>query len=691
MADFMENTKTIDSVCTYCGVGCDIAAYVKDNKIIKIFAHPDGVVSQGKLCVKGKYGFDFVDSKERLSIPRIKKSFLEKNPAIKDAIASSLVELDDVWFECDLDSATTASAMKLQDIHTRFGRKSIASIGGARTSCESVYLFQKFTRHTLNSPHVDNCARVCHSPSLKGMRTTIGEGAATNPYNDIYNCEFMIVIGSNTIEAHPIIANRIVEVAVKHDNMAVFDVREIKLHKFAKYKAIMPYEANLLVLNMLAYVIITEELYSDSFIAERTKGFDEFKDKILNDPYANPKYFENIEGYEYLGKMIPKIAREYALKKSMIFWGLGITEHIDGSYAVMAITHMALMTGNIGKSGAGLMPLRGQNNVQGACDMGMLPYYDPDYQTPKEIGLMTPQLVDKMLSGDIKAVLNMGEDLMHIHPNINKIEKALKNLEFLMVQELFMTEIAQRADIVIGVKSAYEKTGVYINAMRRLHLSQPFVESDLPDDWEVVQMLDNKMGGNYAYKNSNQIWDEVREVAYRRFSGASYIRLERHRKRGLQWPVHTEDTPILHQLDFRTDDGLGEFHYHQYKLRGMVEEIVNKSLSGYYLTTGRTIAMYNNSAQTKQTPSLMEKYSEDLLLVNEGDACDFTSERVILKSKNGQTASLRVKFTDKVEPKTLFTTFHHADSKINALFGDERDELILTPAFKSIKVEVINV
>lgn len=691
MADFMENTKTIDSVCTYCGVGCDIAAHVKDNKIIKIFAHPDGVVSQGKLCVKGKYGFDFVDSKERLRIPRIKKSFLEKNPAIKDAIALSLVELDDIWFECDLDSATTASAMKLQDINTRFGRKSIASIGGARTSCESVYLFQKFTRHTLGSPHVDNCARVCHSPSLKGMRTTIGEGAATNPYNDIYNCEFMIVIGSNTIEAHPIIANRIVEVAVKHDNMAVFDVREIKLHKFAKYKAVMPYEANLLVLNMLAFVIITEELYSDSFIAERTKGFDEFKEKILNDPYANPKYFESIDGYEYLGKMIPKIAREYALKKSMIFWGLGITEHIDGSYAVMAITHLALMTGNIGKSGAGLMPLRGQNNVQGACDMGMLPYYDPDYQTPKEIGLMTPQLVDKMLSGDIKAVLNMGEDLMHIHPNINKIEKALKNLEFLMVQELFMTEIAQRADIVIGVKSAYEKTGVYINAMRRLHLSQPFVESDLPDDWEVVQMLDNKMGGNYAYKNSNQIWDEVREVAYRRFSGASYIRLERHRKRGLQWPVHTEDTPILHQLDFRTDDGLGEFHYHQYKLRGMVEEIVNKSLSGYYLTTGRTIAMYNNSAQTKQTPSLMEKYSEDLLLVNEGDVCDFTSERVILKSQNGQTTPLRVKFTDKVEPKTIFTTFHHADSKINALFGDERDELILTPAFKSIKVEVINV
>lgn len=686
----MENTETIDSVCTYCGVGCDIAAHVKDNKIVKIFAHPDGVVSQGKLCVKGKYGFDFVDSKERLRTPRIKKSFLEKNPAIKEAISSSLTQFDDVWYECSIDGATTAAAMKLKEVQAKHGRKGVASIGGARTSCESAYIFQKFTRHTLNSPHVDNCARVCHSPSLKGMRTTIGEGAATNPYNDIYNCEFMIVMGSNTIEAHPIIANRIVEMAVKHDNMAVFDVREIKLHKFAKYKAIVPYEANLLVLNMLAYVIITEELYSESFIAERTKGFEEFREKILNDPFANSKYFEQIEGYEQLSKIIPKVAREYALKKSMIFWGLGITEHIDGSYAVMAITHLALMTGNIGKSGAGLMPLRGQNNVQGACDMGMLPYYDPDYQVPKEIGLMTPQLVDEMLEGRVKAVLNIGEDLMHIHPNINKIEKALDSLEFIMVQELFMTEIAQKADIVIGVKSAYEKTGVYVNAMRRLHLSQPLVQSDLPDDWEVIQMLDNKMGGSYAYKNSNEVWDEVREVAYRRFSGASYVRLERHRKRGLQWPVHTEDTPILHQLDFRTDDGFGEFHYHQYKLRGMVKEIVEKNFSGYYLTTGRTIAMYNNSAQTRQTPSLMDKYSEDLLLVNENDANDFRSERVILKTKNGQTTPLKVKFTDKVEQKTLFVTFHHADSKINALFGDESDELILTAAFKSVKVEVVN-
>jgi Uncharacterized anaerobic dehydrogenase len=214
--------------------------------------------------------------------------------------------------------------------------------------------------------------------------------------------------------------------------LQLFDVREIKLHRFSKYKAIIPHEANLLVLNMLAYVIIDEELYDDAFLEDRTKGFLDFRAKILDDPYANPKYFKNVEGYEYLSKMIPKIAREYALKKSMIFWGLGITEHTDGSYAVMAITHLALMTGNVGKPGAGLMPLRGQTNVQGVCDMGMLPYYAPDYQTPKEIGLMTPQLVDGMIEGTIKAVLNVGEDLTHIHPNLNKIDTAFNNLELIL-------------------------------------------------------------------------------------------------------------------------------------------------------------------------------------------------------------------------------------------------------------------
>lgn len=689
--------EEIESVCTYCGVGCDITGVVENNKIVKIFAHQDGVVSQGKLCIKGKYGYDFVDAKDRVREPRIKKSFLEKNSHIRDAVADKLEEFSMEYMTCDVDTATTIATMKLDEIKKEYGGDSFCAIGGARTSCESAYAFQKFCRETMDSPHVDNCARVCHSPSLKGMKTTIGEGAGTNPYSDIYETEFMVVIGSDTMNAHPIIANRIIDMAKKDNSLAVIDVRETKLARLAKHNCIIPYESNLLILNMMAYVIIDEELYDESFIANRTKGFDEFKEKILNDPYANPAFFKDVEGYEYLAKMIPNIAREYAVKKSMLFWGLGITQHLDGSYAVMALTHLALMTGNVGKTGAGLMPLRGQNNVQGACDMGCLPYYLPDYKDAPKVGLMTPQLVDAMLDGKIKALLNMGEDILHIHPNINKIEKAVDKLDFIMSQELFMTDIAKRADIVIGVKSAYEKTGVYVNAIRRLHLSQPLVKSDLPDDWEVLTQMAGKLGDgeNFNFQTSEDVWDEVREVAPIRFSGANYYRLERHRKRGMQWPVHLEDTPVLHLLDFRTDDGLGKYVYKQYEPRGMVQEILDKkfyndSLKGYYLTTGRTLAHYNNAAQTKRSEKLLTKYDEDLLLAPLEDE-DKLGERVILKSQYGETEALKVKYTDKVRSRTLYSTYHHSKSRINALFGDECDELILTARFKSVKVDVIPV
>ena len=502
----------------------------------------------------------------------------------------------------------------------------------------------------------------------------------------------MIVMGSNTTEAHPIVGNRMIKAAQKGTPIACFDVREIRLHKFSKYKVITPHESNLLVLNMIAYTIITEELYHEDFIKNRTKNFEHFKENILNDPYANPEFFKEIEGYEYLAEMLPQIAREYASKNSLILWGLGITEHVDGSYAVMAIVHLALMTGNIGKDGAGVMPLRGQTNVQGVCDMGMLPYYAPDYTAPKEVGLMTPQLVDGMLDGSIKAVHNIGEDLTHIHPNLNKITKAFENLELLFVQELFMTDIAERADIVVGVKSIYEKTGVYINAMRKVHLSTPLVSCDLPDDWEVIKMLDEKMGGGYGFDSSEAIWEDVRKTATNRFQGASYKVLRENEKRGISWPItqEGEGTPVLHRKDFRTRDGIGAFRYHGYKLSGMIEEILHKKLKGYHLTTGRAMAHYNNSAQTKYTEKLMKRYTEDILLVHEDDAADFTSEKVILKTEFGQTNPLRVKFTNKVRPKTLYTTFHHADSKLNNIFGDKSDELILTAAFKSIQVAIIN-
>jgi len=685
----------IGTVCTYCGVGCDITAQVQDNKILKIYAQSDGYVSRGKLCIKGKTGFDFVASDNRIRNTRIKKSFIEKNlesfPQELKARVHTLQSLNELWYESNYELATSIAAWKLSQIKEHYGRHSFCATGGARTSCESGFLLQKFTRETMESPHIDNCARVCHAPSLNGMAATIGEGAATNPFDDIFKTEFMLVIGSNTTEAHPIVANRMIEASrAKTSELVVCDVRTIQLSKFATDTVVMPYESNLLFLNAIAYVILQENLYNQEFINTRTKEFEEYKKSILQDPFANPEYFLNIVGYEDLAEQIPVIARKYASKKSMIFWGLGITENLDGSYAVMAMVNLALMTGNIAKEGAGLMPLRGQNNVQGTCDMGCLPYYGPDYSTPKEIGLKTPDLMDAMLQGEVKAMMIMGEDTAHIHPNLNKVNKALDQLELIITQDLFMNEIAQKSDIVFGVKSAYEKTGVYVNAMRRLHLSQPLVENNLPDDWNVITDIENKIKGQFLYKTSEDIWEDVRVEAPYRYGGASYNKLKKHRTKGMQWPVGKKDTPILHLESFNTPDGLGTFIYNSYTLRGQIEKLVKKeNFDTFYLTTGRSLIHYNNAAQTKETKKLISRHSEDTLLVSIDDKDKIKGDKVILKTQYGQTQPLSIKFVKTIKTKTLFATFHHATSNINFIFGDESDVNTKTARFKSLEVNLI--
>ncbi len=683
----------LNSLCSYCGVGCDIVATIQNNEIISINANPNGVVSNGKLCIKGKEGFDFVSSKNRLKGVKIRQEFIEKNFSLfSPEIQRKLKKLrpKNSFFSPDLELAYQIVATKYREILDKYGSNSIASIGGARGNCESAFSLQKFTREVLNSPNIDCCARVCHAPSLRGMRAVIGEGASTNPFYDIENSQFIIVIGSNTTEAHPIVANRLTKIS-KRVNIALIDVREIILSKFAKYNLIIPFETNLAIINMIAFTIIKEKLYNQEFINKRTKYWEDYKNFILNDPFADPDLFLRVKGYEYLSEEIKEVAREYATKKSLILWGLGVTEHIDGSKSVMALCNLAIMTGNIGKSGAGLMPLRGQNNVQGSCDMGTLPYYLPDYKKPKVEGLKTPDMIEAMKNGKIKALFNVGEDIAHIHPNQNKIDKALKNLELLIVCELFENEITKRADVIFGVKSSYEKRGVYVNAERRLKLSQPLVKSDLPDDWEVIWGISKYLNSNISYNSSKEIWEDVRREVKNRYSGATYEKLEKNRVNGLQWPIFEDETPILHIDKFRTKDGLGHFYYNQYRLRGMLKELLEKKEnSKFYLTTGRILAQYNNSAQTKESPKLLKNYNEDILFVSDEDREFFRNrERVILKSKYGETTPLLIKFSKKIKKKTLFTTFHFAKSRINYLFGDESDNFTKTAKFKSIEVEIL--
>ena len=676
--------ERIRSVCTYCGVGCEIEAEIENNKIKKIHEVKDGISSGGALCIKGKYGYEFLE--KRIDKHLVSYEFIKKNannmPFELQVRIANLYEYDERFYEAPFNLAVDLAVWKIKDIIEKYGSKSIAAIGGARTNIESAWLFQKFAREIIKTPHVDNCARICHSPSLSGLKMSIGEGASSVSFDEIFNAEVIFIIGSNTTEAHPMVANRIIKAKKNGAKLIVADVREIPLMKFADIKVILPFESNLLFLNALAREFIEEGYVNEEFVKNRCVKFAEYKENILKDKY-DKNFFLKLHGFEHIKNQIEEIAR-LLTKKTIFAWGLGVTEHIDGTEAVNAISNLAMMGGHF-KKGAGVLPLRGQNNVQGACDVGCLPYYLPDYIRPPEdkIGFMTPDVIEHILDGKIKAILNMGEDILHIHPNQNKIHKAFNKLEFLMVMEVMRNEITEKADIVFGVKSVYEKKGVYVNAERRLHLSKPLIDSSLPDDWEVIKAIENKINGKFKFNSSEEVFNECKKEVSR-FKGASYERLS---KKPLQWPIKEDgsDTPVLHLKNFSTSDGKGHFHYHKYHLRGEVKDLI-EGKKRWYLNTGRALPQYNNAAQTKVSERLNKRY-KDVVLVNEihRDLGEF----IKLKSKYGESGVLKVKYTKSLRPYTLFTTFHFAKNKINFLFGDEADHKVKTARFKSLEVKVV--
>ena len=675
------------SVCTYCGVGCEIEAEIENNKIKKIKPIKSGISSGGELCIKGRYGYEFLD--KRINKHLVSYEFIKKNgdnmPFELQVRLANLMEYDEKFYEAPFSLAVDLAAWKIKDIISKYGGRSIAAIGGARTNIESAYLFQRFARKILKTPHIDNCARVCHSPSLSGLKMSIGEGASSVDFDSLFDAEVIFVIGSNTTQAHPMVANRIIKAKRRGAKLIVVDVREIPLMKFADIKVILPLESNLLFLNALAREFIERGYLNEEFIKNRCVKFEEYKENILKHN-CHKDFFLKLPGFEHIKTQIEEIAK--LLKNKTIFtWGLGVTEHIDGTESVNAISNLAMLGGHFAK-GAGVLPLRGQNNVQGACDVGCLPYYLPDYIRPDEgnVGLMTPEIIEHILKGKIKAVLNMGEDILHIHPNQNKIHKAFEELEFLMVMEVMRNEITEKADIVFGVKSAYEKEGVYINAERRLHLSFPLVKSTLPDDWEVIQAIEKRIKGEFNFNSTEAVFEECKKEVSR-FKGATYERLT---KKPLQWPIkeNGNDSPVLHLEKFSTPDGKGHFHYHKYHLRGEVKDLL-EGKKRWYLNTGRALPQYNNAAQTKISEKLTKRYDDDIILVNEIHKS--LGEYIKLKSRYGESEILRVKYTKSVRPYTLFTTFHFAKNKINFLFGDEADHKVKTSRFKALEVEVIPV
>jgi formate dehydrogenase major subunit len=671
--------KIVRTVCTYCGVGCNLEVKVKEGVIKGIQSPPDAEVNRGHLCLKGRYAFEFYNHPDRLKSPMIRKNG----------------RLEEVSWE----EAYIFTVERFKDIKDKFGPDSLAGISSARCTNEENYLMQKFFRIVLGTNNIDGCARVCHAPTAMGMQWGFGTGAATNSVSDLYKTSCILVIGSNPTSAHPVTGAKIRSMAQRGIPLIVIDPLRTNLAKYARYHLQNRPGTNVAVLNMFAWYILKEGLTDKNFIEKRTESWDDFH-KYLLDLHIDE--MEEICGVDR--EVVRKAAIEYASAPSaMEFHGLGVTEHWQGTKAITLILNIAMMTGNIGKEGAGINPLRGQNNVQGAADMGVQPHQGAGYldvgdpvnelifknfygrEHPSSPGYRIPEMFGAAQRGDLKGMWIMGEDLLQTDPNTCHVKSALENLEFLVVQELFMTGTARIADVVFPASSFFEKEGTFTNAERRIQKVQRVVEplpGTRPDGRIVVEMM-NAMGYPQGEYSAENILREISGIVPF-FKG---VRWDELGVNGKQWPVREDgsDTKILHTDSFKR--GKGKFHV--WAFEESPEIAANSKEYPYILTTGRGLEHYNSGTMTRRTPN-KELVKEDILFmhpldaevkgIKSGDFADIFSAR-------GQT-NLRVKISDIVKPGVLYTTFHFPEAAINFLTSDIGDEYTLTPEYKVVAVDI---
>ncbi|NUO10189.1 MAG: formate dehydrogenase subunit alpha [Candidatus Brocadia sp.] len=679
-------TKKVRSVCCYCGVGCSLVLHVKQGEIIKVTADMQSPPNYGSLCVKGRYGFEFYKNHDRL-----------RSPLIRDHI-------DQPFREATWEEAINLIAKKFMEMKQHYGPDAFGCLSSSRGTNEENYLAQKFTRAVMGTNNMDNCARVCHAPSVTGLRAALGSGAATNSLADIEGAEVLIVSGSNTTEAHPVAALKIKK-AVRQNGakLIVIDPREIELVQYATVWLRLKPGTNVAILNGLLHVILKEGLENKEFIQQRTENIDMLRQVVAQ---YTPERVEEITGVPK--DDIIKAARIYAgTKKGMIVYGLGMTEHKAGSHGVMSLANLALITGNIGRPNTGINPLRGQNNVQGSCDMGALPDVYPCYQKvddpvahkkfseawgcqlPTKPGLKEPQMYREALAGKLKAMYIIGYDPAATQANIHHVVSAMKKLELLVVQEIFMTETAKLAHVILPASCFFEKDGTFTNAERRIRrLNQAIPPpKETRHDWEIICSIANAMGYPMYYNHPGEIMEEIASLTPE-FAGIDYGRLEGD---GLVWPVWNErhpGTPILHKDTFTRGKGrLNDLLYTP------SEELPDNDYP-LYLTTGRRLYHYNNGSMSLRNPEIRSISSEEFVEIHPHDAGLLgikTGDNVRVTSRRG---SLEVKacVTTKSRPGSVFLSFHFPETPTNVLTGPGEDLLALTPEYKvcAVKVESVS-
>ena len=682
---------SIVTTCAYCGVGCSFRAEMRGQELVRMVPNADGHANHGHSCVKGRFALGYATHPDRIT-----------TPMIRDRIT-------DPWRVVSWEAAIAHAASEFKRIQAKYGKFSVGGITSSRCTNEETYLVQKLVRAAFGNNNVDTCARVCHSPTGYGLKQTLGESAGTQDFDSVRYADVMLVIGANPTDGHPVFASAMRKRLREGARLIVVDPRRIDLLKTPHgspgiHLKLRP-GTNVAMLNALAHVIVTEGLVAEDFVAARCDAgaFEQWR-AFVADPSRSPEAMEAELGVS--ATSIRDAARLYATGgNAAIYYGLGVTEHSQGSTAVMGIANLAMATGNIGRPGVGVNPLRGQNNVQGSCDMGSFPHELPGYRhvsdTPvreaferrwgvplhAEPGLRIPNMFDAALDGSFKGLYIQGEDLAQSDPNTQHVTAALGAMECVVVQDLFLNETAKFAHVFLPGSSFMEKDGTFTNAERRISpVRQLMAPRARYADWEVTQLLSNALGYPMHYAHPGEIMDEIASLTPT-FSGVSFDLLDR--VGSVQWPcndAHPQGSPTMHVDTFVR--GKGNFMLTPYVP-------TREKITPRYpllLTTGRILSQYNVGAQTRRTANVVW-HDEDRLELHPHDAEErgiAEGDWVGVESRAGETV-LRARITDRVQPGVVYTTFHFPESGANVITTENSDWATNCPEYKVTAVQVTRV
>ena len=680
--------RSVVTTCAYCGVGCSFKAELNGDQLVRMVPYKHSKANRGHSCVKGRFAYGYATHKDRIL-----------NPMIRD-------DISEPWREVSWEEALGFAAQKLRGIQATYGQKSIGVITSSRCTNEETFLVQKLARAVFGNNNTDTCARVCHSPTGYGLGQTFGTSAGTQDFDSVAHADVVIVIGANPTDGHPVFASRLKKRLRQGAKLIVIDPRRIDLVKSAHIKAAhhLPLKpgTNVAVVTAMAHVIVAEGLANEAYIRERC-DWDEFEDyaEFISDPRHSPEAVEALTGVP--AAELRAAARLYATGgNGAIYYGLGVTEHSQGSTTVMGIANLAMLTGNVGREGVGVNPLRGQNNVQGSCDMGSFPHELPGYRHVKnadvraifeqawgveidpEPGLRIPNMLDAAVAGKFKGLYCQGEDILQSDPDTKHVAAGLAAMDCVIVHDLFLNETANYAHVFLPGSTFLEKDGTFTNAERRINrVREVMAPKAGMADWEVTQALANAMGAGWNYTHPSQIMEEIAATTPS-FAGVDYAVLEE--KGSVQWPcneANPEGTPLMHVDGFVR--GKGRFI--------LTEYVATDERTGprfpLLLTTGRILSQYNVGAQTRRTENTVW-HEEDVLEIHPHDAETRgikEGDYVKLASRSGET-SLRAKITDRVSPGVVYTTFHHPQTQANVITTDFSDWATNCPEYKVTAVQV---